>query len=169
VNRWCEARLAGASGDEGTARVEIRFISPTLLKRRGEIQRTPEFEVLWHAVQLRLSLLRLAHGAGRPEIDFRASLERAEAVRLEAWQSTDVSWERYSRRQDRRVPMGGFVGTARYRGVPVEFLPALKLGTLVGVGDNCTFGQGRYEIGLPAGEGAREPRERTRKGEGRDE
>jgi hypothetical protein len=42
--------------------------------------------------------------------------------------------------------MGGFVGAARYEGDLTAFLPALRLGTLVGVGDNCTFGQGHYEL-----------------------
>ena len=44
--------------------------------------------------------------------------------------------------------MRGFVGTASYAGDLTPFLSALKLGTLVGVGDNCTFGQGHYEIFL---------------------
>jgi hypothetical protein len=141
---WGRRQGSGAAAEQ----VEVSFLTPTLLKRRGEAQRVPEFGVLWHAVQLRLSLLRLAHGAGRPATDFRGSLEQAERVPLAAWESREVAWERYSRRQDRRVPMRGFVGTARYRDVPVEFLPALKLGTLLGIGDNAVFGQGWYEVAI---------------------
>ena len=65
---------------------------------------------------------------------------------LTAWSAQDRIWERYSRRQGQRVPMRGFVGTASYAGDLTPYLPALRLGTLVGVGDNCTFGQGCYEI-----------------------
>ena len=79
-------------------------------------------------------------------MDFAATIRAAEAVRLTEWQATEREWERYSRRQGQRVPMGGFVGRARYEGDLAPFLPALALGTLVGVGDNCTFGQGRYGL-----------------------
>jgi hypothetical protein len=136
-----------AGGDARAPReVEIRFLTPTLLKYEGRPAREPEFSLLWRSLQRRLSVLRLAHGAGRAEMEFSASIRQAEAVRLTRWSAREVAWDRYSRRQGRRVPMRGFVGTAWYEGELDPFLPALKLGTLVGVGDNCTFGQGHYEI-----------------------
>jgi CRISPR/Cas system endoribonuclease Cas6 (RAMP superfamily) len=102
--------------------------------------------VVWRALQRRLSLLRRSHGAGRSEVDYAGAIRRAEAVRMERWDAREVEWERFSRRQGRRVPMRGFVGTARYAGDLAPFVPALRLGTWVGVGDNCTFGQGWYEV-----------------------
>jgi hypothetical protein len=141
--------LAAWAARTGAASAEIRFLTPTLLKVRGAPVEVPEFAAFWRSLQLRLSILRLAHGAGRPALDFNAAIRQAEAVRREAWSAVELSWNRYSRRQDRRVPMGGFVGSARYAGELAPFLPALKLGTLVGVGDNCTFGQGECEVSLP--------------------
>ncbi len=129
--------------------LSVRFLTPTLLKHEGRAAARPEFHILWRNLQRRLSILRLAHGAGRPEIDFAASIRDAEAVRMIGWAARNIGWDRYSRRQDRRVPMGGFVGTARYEGDLVPFLPALALGMLVGVGDNCTFGQGHYRLDAP--------------------
>jgi hypothetical protein len=126
--------------------VEVRFLTPTSLKFQGRPAPLPHFHVLWRSLQLRLSMLRLAHGAGRPEVDFRESIQASEGVRLEAWTVQELAWNRYSQRQGRRVPMRGFVGAARYAGEIAPFLPALKLGTLVGVGDNCTFGQGHYQL-----------------------
>jgi hypothetical protein len=129
-----------------TGALEVMFLTPTSLKAEGQPVRRPEFALFWKAVQLRLSLLRLAHGAGRPAVDFRESLRQAEVVRLVEWEAQELSWERYSRRQGQRVPMRGFVGTARYQGDVTPFLPALRLGSLVGVGDNCTFGQGQFAV-----------------------
>jgi hypothetical protein len=129
--------------------LQVRFLTPTLLKHHGQPVSEPEFHVLWRSVQRRLSVLRLAHGAGRPEVEFEASIGRAAEIRLTHWTGQDLEWLRFSRRQGRRVPMGGFVGVARYAGDLAFFLPALKLGALVGVGHNCTFGQGHYEISLP--------------------
>jgi CRISPR/Cas system endoribonuclease Cas6 (RAMP superfamily) len=126
--------------------LEMRFLTPTQLKYEGRPAPEPEFHILWRNLQRRLSLLRLAHGAGRPEIDFAAGIRRAETIHLVHWSAREVNWQRYSRRQGQRVPMGGFVGAARYEGDLVPFLPVLKLGSLVGVGDNCTFGMGQYEI-----------------------
>lgn len=126
--------------------VGIRFVTPTQLKYQGRPAAVPQFHVLWRSLQQRLSMLRLAHGAGRPELDFGAIIRLAEAVRLADWDTSAATWERYSRRQGRRVPMQGFTGTARYEGDLAPFLPALRLGMLVGVGDNCTFGQGEFAL-----------------------
>jgi hypothetical protein len=130
----------------GAREAELRFVTPTLLKYQGHAAAEPEFHVLWRSLQRRLSTLRLAHGTGRCEADFAAAIRHAETIRLERWTARELSWSRYSRRQEQRVPMRGFVGVARYRGDLAPLLPALKLGTLVGVGDNSTFGQGHYEI-----------------------
>jgi hypothetical protein len=129
--------------------LEVRFLTPTLLKHGGQPVSEPQFHLLWRSLQRRLSVLRLAHGAGRPEVDFEESIRLAEDIRLTHWSGQDLEWLRFSRRQGRRVPMGGFVGVARYAGDLAPFLSALKLGSLVGVGHNCTFGQGHYEISLP--------------------
>ncbi len=130
----------------GPASVRLHFRTPTELKQRGTPVTRPEFGLVWRALQLRLSTLRLGYGAGRPAVDFRAANAAADQVRLVAWETHSVRWERYSRRQDRRVPMRGFEGTATYEGDLAPFLPGLRLGELVGVGDNCTFGQGVYSL-----------------------
>jgi hypothetical protein len=124
----------------------IHFRTPTLVKYESRPAPVPQFHILWRSLQRRLSMLRLAHGTGRPEVPFAESIRCAERIELTGWTAQELTWQRYSQRQARRVPMRGFVGTASYRGDLTPFLPALKLGTLVGVGDNCTFGQGHYEI-----------------------
>jgi len=57
--------------------------------------------------------------------------------------------ERYSRRQERRIPMGGLVGSVTYRGPLDEFLPWLALGEHVHVGKNTVFGMGKYRLLFP--------------------
>ena len=57
-------------------------------------------------------------------------------------------WDRYSARQDQRVPMGGFVGHVGYAGDPARFSPWLALGEWVHVGKGATFGLGRYRMRL---------------------
>jgi CRISPR-associated endoribonuclease Cas6 len=146
VAAWMAARVTDMEAQ--LQALEVRFLTPTALKSGGELAPVPHFPILWNSVQRRLSTLRMAHGAGLPAIDFAVSIRLAREVRLEEWNARELTWERYSRRQRQRVPMGGFVGVARYAGDTAPFLPALKLGTLVGVGENATFGQGHYEIML---------------------
>jgi len=140
------ARWAAALATEPVRGVEVRFETPMLLKHRGEPVTVPEFHLLWRNLQRRLSLLRLAHGDGRPAVAFDESIRNAESIRLTYWDGEEASWRRYSRRQGRHVPMGGLVGIARYGGDLTPFLAPLKLGEFLGVGDNCTFGQGQYRI-----------------------
>src|SRR5204863_7593097 len=114
-----EERKSGGAGAVDNCQLPIvncQFRTPTLLKYEGRPAARPEFHILWRNLQRRLSMLRLAHGAGRPEMDFAAAIRAAEGVRLEAWSAADVAWSRYSRRQRQRVPMRGFVGEARYEG-----------------------------------------------------
>lgn len=137
------------AGGPAVTTAVVDFRTPTLIRSEGRTCERPEFSALWKALQLRLSLLRLAHGEGRPRMDFRAALEAAGEVRLREWSGERSHWERFSARQGRRVPMRGWVGRAVYEGDLTPFWPALRLGAWVGVGDNCTFGQGHYVIATP--------------------
>jgi hypothetical protein len=142
-------RLAEEHPREDARSGVIRFLTPTLIKTKGGPVARPEFAPFWKALQLRLSLLRLAHGAGRPQMDFRETIRAAEEIQLTGWSGRELKWERFSHRQGQRVPMQGWVGTAEYAGDLAQFLPALRLGSWLGVGDNCTFGQGHYVIADP--------------------
>jgi hypothetical protein len=142
------ARWAAAWTKEPACGLEVQFQTPMRIKHRGESVSVPEFPLLWRNLQRRLSLLRLAHGGGRPEVDFEESIRHAESVRLTFWNGGEASWRRYSRKQGRHVPMSGLVGIARYAGDLTPFLAPLKLGEFLGVGDNCTFGQGQYRISV---------------------
>lgn len=118
-----EVRKSGSAGAIDSCQLTIvncQFQTPTLLKYEGRPAARPEFHILWRNLQRRLSMLRLAHGAGRPAVDFAGAIRRAEEVRLADWSARDLAWERYSRRQGQRIPMRGFVGTARYEGDLVQ-------------------------------------------------
>jgi hypothetical protein len=57
----------------------------------------------------------------------------------------------YSARQERRTPIGGLVGRARYRAareVWTELLPYLLWGSIIHVGKNAVKGDGWYSIAV---------------------
>lgn len=53
-------------------------------------------------------------------------------------------WERYSRRQDAAMKFGGLKGKTSFTGDLGPFLPYLRLGEAVNVGQATTFGLGRF-------------------------
>jgi CRISPR/Cas system endoribonuclease Cas6 (RAMP superfamily) len=57
-------------------------------------------------------------------------------------------WERYSARQDTRMRLGGVVGEVMYEGQLGRFLPFLRLGEQVHVGNGTAFGLGAFRIVL---------------------
>ena len=135
-----------ASVAEQTARVRVRFLTPTELKSAREIVGRPEFGILFGRLRDRISTLRALYGAGPLEIDFRAMGERAAAVRMTRCDLTHTQAERISSRTGQRHPLGGFVGEAEYEGELGEFVSYLKLGKWVGVGRQTVWGKGEIEV-----------------------
>jgi hypothetical protein len=54
--------------------------------------------------------------------------------------------ERFSNRQNTKIPLGGFKGTLSLTGNIKSFYPLIKLGSLINIGKNTVFGLGSYEI-----------------------
>jgi hypothetical protein len=73
-------------------------------------------------------------------------LDRAEAVQLKENATRWYDWERYSKRQDKRMKLGGMLGEAAFEGDIEPFLPLLVLGSWVNLGKGTTFGLGRYRL-----------------------
>ena len=55
-------------------------------------------------------------------------------------------WSRISWRQQVRMQIGGFVGSATYAPPPPELLPYLIWGEIRHLGKSSTFGLGKYPI-----------------------
>lgn len=125
----------------------LHFLTPTRLKYAEKfIHDAPPFHVLIRTLLRRVSSLSYFHGGQRWETDYRGWIERAEAVTTSA---AAVEWHdgsRYSTRTQRRMPLGGLVGTVTYSGDLTPFLPLLRLGELIHVGKNAVFGNGRFVI-----------------------
>jgi len=132
----------------------VNFLTPTRMKHEGRFVDRPEFHVLVRNILRRVSSLYYFHCGERWETDYRGIIEAARGVRLAEARTGWVDWERYSRRQQQRMNLGGLVGQATYEGdasaelsTGLEpFLPLLVLGQLVHVGKACVFGNGWYEL-----------------------
>lgn len=58
------------------------------------------------------------------------------------------SFDRYSNRQERKVPMGGFRGSITIAGDLSGIFPLLLAGERLHIGKNTVFGMGRYKLGI---------------------
>lgn len=130
-----------------TDRLAVQFITPARLKHQGDYARDAlEFHVLFRALLRRLSALAHFHCGERWETDYPGWVARSERIEVASANLRWGKWERYSRRQGRRIDMGGVVGSATYIGELASFLPLLALGQWIHVGKATVFGNGLYRM-----------------------
>lgn len=129
-----------------TARVT--FSTPTRLMFDGAPVTTPEFHVLVRNLLRRASNLAFFHSRAELMLPFRELIDLARQVVLTESTTAWATWERYSRRQRRRLPMAGLVGEATYTGDFRALWPLLCLGELTHVGKHVAFGMGRLTAAL---------------------
>ena len=133
-------------GEEAGTRLRLRFRTPVRLKTRGRYARRIDFASLVRALLRRTSDLAYFHCGAELDLDYRQWIERAAVVREVSDRTRWHDWERYSRRQDRRIKLGGLVGEMEFAGEWGPFLPLLRMGADLHVGKGTIFGMGRYEI-----------------------
>lgn len=130
-------------------RVTLSFETPLRLQANGRRATAEEFTPrrLLMALVRRIALIHEFHGPGPLPVDFTDLARRAETIRDEKalrWRD----WTRYSSRQDRKMTLGGVIGTWTLHGDLAPFLPFLHLGQWLHVGKEATFGMGGYKLQL---------------------
>lgn len=126
----------------------IHFLTPARLQHAGQLVREgPPFAVLVKALLSRVSSLAYFHCGARWETDFRAWIDRAEAVQIVEAATGWDDWGRFSSRQQQHINMGGLIGVNRYQGEQLApYRPLLTLGTLIHVGKGTVFGNGKFMV-----------------------
>jgi hypothetical protein len=129
-----------------TESVEVEFLTPARLKYADHLTAQVEFHVLVRALLRRMSSLQYFHCGEALELDFKAFIDEAQAVRVESRKLRWVDWQRYSTRKEERMSLGGVVGSVSYRGALGRFMPLLRLGEYVHVGKQTSFGLGQMRV-----------------------
>jgi hypothetical protein len=133
------ARAAALPAD---LRLELR--TPLRVKSRGAFVEQFDLGAIVQAALWRLGALSVFHGPGLWRPDFRPLIDAARAVRVERAEVRWVDWERTSTRggERRQMKLGGLVGSATLREVPVEVRAALLAASLLHAGKAAVFGHG---------------------------
>lgn len=126
--------------------ITLNLLTPLRLKVKNKLATSLTFPVFFKHLHERILLLAQLYG----DPDQLPHLPTLETIAQEVETTSEdlfwYEWERYSTRQKEHHKFGGLKGNISFSGNLTPFMPYLKMGELVNVGSNATFGQGRYEV-----------------------
>lgn len=128
--------------------VRVDLLTPLRL-RSGEHNVTPQtlqFADLFSSLLRRISLLLRLHASTPLEADFAGLSALARGVAIGARELRWYDWQRYSNRQQCKVPMGGVTGSFAIASLPAALWPFLWLGQWTHAGKGASMGLGRYRL-----------------------
>ena len=127
-------------------KLALRFLTPTRMKEQGQFLRQPTFAQLIKHLLIRVSLLATYHCDITLDLDFKSLIAESQSIRTSESRMHWHDWERYSNRQQQKLPMHGMVGTISFAGNLAVFLPLLRMGEYIHLGAGTAFGLGRYRL-----------------------
>ncbi len=133
-------------GDAEVSRVAVEFASPVLVRHQGRPAREISFALLISNILRRADLLSAFHGDGQLSLDAPALVRSAREVATADDRTHWSSRDRFSRRQNRTMPLEGLQGRLAFAGPIGPFLPILQAGERIHVGRNTSFGLGKIRI-----------------------
>jgi CRISPR-associated endoribonuclease Cas6 len=126
--------------------ITFNFITPTAIKKDGQINLNPGFETIIKALIRRNQALSHYHNGTDVPRDFTDLLEMLKSVNLVSSELEPMFWERYSSRQKKTIGFDGFVGAVRFEGELQPFMELINLGRYFHIGRGTVFGMGKYEV-----------------------
>lgn len=140
---------AAVSRLEGRAEaVRIHCLTPLRLMENGHLTTRLTFARLFKSLVRRLTLLSRFYGTSVPPSHFSMLELGSETVKEGKYDLVWYDWERYSGRQKTSMRLGGLRGSCDFIGDMGPFLPYLRLGAQVNLGQGTVFGLGKYEVSV---------------------
>jgi len=139
ICRWCEDWQTGPL-------MKLTFVTPLRLPGRGYKPDDLDLKIVIKSALERLSILALLSRLPEAAVDFVTPLAEAEKISVLSRAVTWQDYSRFSKRQDQRMSMGGFLGHLILQGDFAGLKPYLKIAELLHVGKNSTFGLGQVRF-----------------------
>ncbi len=125
-------------------RLSIRFLTPLLIKEDDEYLKEPSFDVIMKVLfQRATALYYFYHQQQEMVINYNEFKEQSKRIQKVKDQTRFVSAGQ-STQKARIIP--GLLGEAVYMGDFQLFLPLLKLGEWIHLGEQAMYGQGRIQV-----------------------
>lgn len=133
--------------DRPPAQISLYFLTPTRLVKDGKLLRTPTVEALVRAIVFRIKAIAYFHDATRWDFDVETLREAIKGITITHSQTSFQRLQRVSTRQQRKVPLDGFVGRIRLSGESLKILhPLFVAGQVLHIGKGTVFGLGWYRL-----------------------
>lgn len=151
-NAYENLELSGTYGHkdgrvDAVTKIRVTLETPLRLKFKNRINSVDlPFHVLARAMLRRISALFNTWDGGEPGLDYQGLVQRAEEVQIVKNGLSWFDWRRYSNRHERKMLMGGIVGSVIYEGRLGEFFPLLDICSKVHLGKNTSFGMGKINV-----------------------
>ncbi len=126
--------------------ITLHFLTPLRLKVKGHLLTQLTFFILFERLAQRIELLAAFYGNNGPLPDLTDLKEQSNEIRVTSDKLHWYDWERYSASQKSLIKLGGLKGKIRFEGDLGPFIPYLRLGEHVNVGQGTSFGLGRYDV-----------------------
>jgi hypothetical protein len=132
------------------AEVNLKFITPVAFKdkRKGNLTLEPDFNRIIGSLMRRYSTFEASEN-NKVNWNFKEISMLARQVKLKKINLEPVYWQRFSTRQQQRIPIAGVIGQASYVGPVKPFAQLLKAGEIIRCGRSTSFGQGRISVEGP--------------------
>lgn len=137
---------SGLSQNGDPNQLKITLKTPLRLKYKNKLTEKLPFHILVRAMLRRTDALLRCWGDEVPGLDFKGLVARAEAVQTVSSNLRWFDWQRYSSRQNKKMLMGGLVGSVTYKGDLSEFIPLIDFCRKTHVGKQTAFGLGAFEM-----------------------
>lgn len=122
----------------------IRFLTPTSIRREGEMLDAPSPRALLESATRRVRLLYRFHSTEQlRQEDVARAIEAAASVKMTRVNVARSEVTRFSTRQQMRLTHVGFTGEIALAGHIAPLYPWLKAAGYLHIGKGCTFGLGR--------------------------
>lgn len=125
---------------------QINLITPLRVKQEGKLQDQLNFDLLFRAIVRRWLQLCKFYGKEFNYPELNILINKAKEIESGTLNLRWQERERYSRRQDQRMLLGGITGIMECEGDLKPFLPWLLLGQDLHIGKNTSFGLGKYQL-----------------------
>ncbi len=122
----------------------ITFLTPCKIKSKGKYQRHVDIENLIKNIKRKIEIFSYFFEDNPVSID----IGNIDFGSIQCTES-NITWEiieRYSKRKNQRMPLGGYKGNAIVSGNVASIYHLLKIGELINIGSNTSFGFGAIRI-----------------------
>ena len=121
----------------------LHVLTPLRLKEKGDLVTRLTFPLFFERLAQRLTMLAAFYGSNGHQPDLSPLVAKGKEIQVTSDTLYWYDWERYSGRQKSAMKLGGLRGRIRFAGELGPFMPYVRLGEQVNVGQGTSFGLGR--------------------------